>query len=251
MQNKNAIIEVCVDSIDSSLIAQSAGAYRVELCNNLSEGGTTPSFAQIEIARKLLTIQLYILIRPRGGDFLYNDIEFETIKSDIHLCGKIGCNGVVIGMLNEDGAIDYNRCRELVRVAHNYSMGVTFHRAFDRSADLFQSLEDIIDLGCERILTSGGRNTAVEGISIIKHLVEKADGRIHIMPGSGIAPENVSGLMKETKAREVHGTFRSLYHSHMKYKNTDLKNIEEEYSIWLADAQKIKQTIQIINKITV
>jgi copper homeostasis protein len=208
------------------------------------EGGTTPSFALIEMARKHLTIKLYVLIRPRGGDFFYNDLEFEMMKSDIEQCGKIGCDGVVIGMLNNDGTIDMARSRELIELAKRYSMGITFHRAFDRCVDLFQGLEDVINLGCERILTSGGKNTAIEGSEIIAQLIEKANGRITIMPGAGLTPENAAQLIEKTVATEIHGTFRSQYPSQMAYKNTALSNSEQEYSIWLADAGKIKKIIQ-------
>ncbi|MDR1950760.1 MAG: copper homeostasis protein CutC [Bacteroidales bacterium] len=245
---KKPIIEICVDSLDSSLVAQNAGAYRVELCANLLEGGTTPSFALIETARKLLTkTKLYVLVRPRGGDFLYNDLEFEILKSDIHHCGKIGCDGVVIGLLNSNGTIDMTRNLELVKIAKRYSMGVTFHRAFDRCVDLFQGLEDVINLGCERILTSGGKNTAIEGAEVIAQLIEKANGRIIIMPGAGLTPENVSELIEKTRTTEIHGTFRSQYPSKMNYKNPvfalsgSVPTLLDEYSIWLADAEKIKK----------
>ncbi|MDR1951274.1 MAG: copper homeostasis protein CutC [Bacteroidales bacterium] len=251
---KNPILEICVDTINSALIAQSAGAHRVELCTNLLEGGTTPSFALIEMARKQLTkTKLYVLIRPRGGDFWYNDLEFEIMKSDIHQCGKIGCDGVVVGMLNGDGTIDMTRNLELIDLAKRYSMGVTFHRAFDRCADLFQGLEDVINLGCERILTSGGKNTAIEGVSTLTQLIEKANHRICIMPGAGITPENAAELIEKTGATEIHGTFRSRYPSEMKYKNPAFVSagtstgsasaLTDEYSIWLADAQKIKQIL--------
>jgi copper homeostasis protein len=238
-------VEVCVDSPDSALAAQSAGACRVEYCTNLPEGGTTPSLAQIEIARKLLQIKLYVLIRPRGGDFLYNDVEFEIMKSDIHHCGKAGCDGVVIGILHADGSIDKVRCKELIDIAHSYSMGVTFHRAFDRCRNLFEGMEDIIDIGCERILTSGGKNTAPEGASIIRQLIQQADNRIIIMPGSGITPENAADIIKNTGATELHGTFKSHYPSKMRYKNTDLLHQEQEYGIALADFGKIKKVVSL------
>jgi copper homeostasis protein len=238
---KIPIVEVCVDSINSALIAQTSGAYRVELCNNLPEGGTTPSFALIEMVRKQLTkTKLYVLIRPRGGDFLYNDLEFEIMKSDIHQCGKMGCDGVVIGLLNSDGTIDMERNSELINIAKRYSMGVTFHRAFDCCVDVLQGLEDVISLGCERILTSGGKNTAIEGAEIIAQLIKKANGRIIIMPGAGLTPENVENLINKTKATEIHGTFRNQYPSQMMYKKTGLSNLEQDH-IWLANAQKIKQ----------
>jgi len=234
------IIEVCVDSLASAIIAQAAGAHRVEFCTNLPEGGTTPSSGQIEWARKFVSIQLYVLIRPRGGDFLYDDTEFEIMRSDIRFCGEKGCDGVVIGMLSSDGSVDEERVRELIRIARRYSMGVTFHRAFDRSKDLFQAMETIIDLGCERILTSGGCDTAIEGTEILGQLIEKAGNRISIMPGSGITPENAGDLIQKTGLTELHGTFRSYYPSPMQYQNTRLNHPKEEYGLWLTDKEKIK-----------
>lgn len=244
MEKNKRLLEVCADSVSNALVAQSAGAQRIEFCANLPEGGTTPSPAQIEIARQRLHIKLYVLIRPRGGDFLYNDTEFEIMKSDIHFCGKTGCDGVVIGMLHPDGTIDKERNSELIRIARQYAMGITFHRAFDRSNDLFQALETIIELGCERILTSGGRNTAVEGAETIQKLVEQAGERIVIMPGSGITPENVAELFRQTHFKEVHGTFRSRVPSAMHYRNTYLSRQEEEYECLLTDAEKIKKILQ-------
>lgn len=241
MKENKWLLEVCADSVSNALVAQSAGADRIEFCANLPEGGTTPSPAQIEIARQRLHIKLYVLIRPRGGDFLYNDTEFEIMKSDIHFCGKTGCDGVVIGMLHPDGTIDKERNGELMRIARQYAMGVTFHRAFDRSRNLFQALETIIELGCERILTSGGRNTAIEGAEIIRKLVEQAGERIIIMPGSGITPENVVELFRQTNLKELHGTFRSRFPSAMQYRNAYLNRPEEEYELLLTDEEKIKK----------
>lgn len=248
MKENQVTLEVCADSVDSALIAQTAGAGRIEFCNNLKEGGTTPSFAQIEAARRLLDIKLYVLIRPRGGDFLYNDLEFEIMKSEIHFCGKTGCDGVVIGILLPDGEIDTKRCAELVRIAKTYSMGVTFHRAFDRCKDFIKGMEDILALGCERILTSGGKDSAWEGKEIIKELVEKSEQRIGIMAGAGITPENIEKLIKYTKVPEIHGTFRSRYSGEMIYRNVSLGNQEDEYTILLADVNKIRKVKQIIER---
>ena len=244
MKKNKKILEVCVDSVGNALTAQSAGAYRVEFCANLPEGGTTPSPAQIEIARKQLQIKLYVIIRPRGGDFFYNETEFEIMKSDIHFCGKTGCDGVVIGMLHLDGTIDKERNGELVRIAQQYGMGVTFHRAFDRSADLFEAMETVIELGCERILSSGGYDTAIEGADVIRRLIEKAGERIIIMPGAGITPENACGLIQATGAKELHGTFRSRFPSPMQYRNEKLRRPDEEYELLLTDAEKIKSILQ-------
>lgn len=246
MKNRKEIyLEVCADSVAAAFIAQNAGACRIELCDNLIEGGTTPSYGTIEQARKLLNIKLYVLIRPRGGDFLYDDLEFETMKSDMELCGKLGCDGVVIGLLLPDGTIDRVRCQELIIIAHQYNMGVTFHRAFDRCNNFFDAMETIIDLDCERILTSGGKNTALEGAEIIAQLIEAANKRISIMPGAGITPENIVELARKTNAKEFHGTFRSQYPSKMEYRNDSLGDFDQEYKRWKVDEEKIKE-IQLI-----
>jgi len=244
MEKNKQVLEVCVDSVYNALTAQVGGAHRIEFCANLSEGGTTPSFAQIETAREHLYIQMYVIIRPRGGDFLYDEREFEIMKSDIRFCGRTGCNGVVIGMLHPDGTIDKERTGELVRTAHRYSMGVTFHRAFDRCADLFQAMETVIELGCERILTSGGYDTAIEGAEVIRKLIEKAGERIVIMPGSGITPENAGDLIQKTGAKELHGTFRTRFPSAMRYRNEKLSRQDEEYELLLSDVGKIERIIK-------
>jgi copper homeostasis protein len=238
-------LEVCSDSIVSAQIAQLSGAYRIELCTNLPEGGTTPSAGLIKKVRECLNIKVYVLIRPRGGDFFYNDTEFEMMQSDIEYCGECGCDGVVIGMLNADGTVDTERCRQLVETALKYNMGVTFHRAFDRSNDLFQALEDVIEIGCERILTSGGYENAIEGKDVVRQLIEKADNRIIIMPGAGITPENAQALIEYTGLQELHGTFRSIAPSPMVYRNEKLAHPEQEYFTWVADAEKIKKIIQL------
>jgi copper homeostasis protein len=243
-------VEVCADSVDSALIAQAAGAERIEFCNSLAEGGITPSGAQIAAVRQLLTIKLYVLIRPRGGDFLYNTREVDIMLADIRACGEAGCNGVVIGLLNADGSIDTARCTRLVDAARAYGMGLTFHRAFDRCRDLREGLEAVVSLGCERILTSGGRTTAEEGATVIRELVQQAAGRISIMPGAGITPENAEALLRTTGAKELHGTFSSCYPSGMRYRNTGLPHQEEEYSRRRADGQKIQAVIQLANNFT-
>lgn len=246
MDNKIKL-EVCVDSIESAAIAQKAGAYRLELCDSLIEGGITPSYAKIKYIRYFKDIRLNVLIRPRGGDFLYTDQEFAVMKEDIHMCGELKCDGVVIGMLNADGTIDKKRNKELIDLARKYSMTVTFHRAFDRSKDLLQSLEDIIELKCDRILTSGGYVSAIEGTSMIRELIRQANNRIIIMPGAGITPDNVGELMENTNFQEVHGTFRSLYESSMQYRTTHLGNAREEYTYQQADFNKIKTILSILN----
>jgi len=202
------------------------------------------------MARKLLNIKLYVLIRPREGDFLYSDIEFEIIKADVQYCIDAGCDGVVIGILNADGSIDKPRCSQLVQLAKKGGLGITFHRAFDMCNDMDQALEDIIELGCHRILTSGGKNTAPEGASVIAHLIEKATGRILIMPGSGVNEGTVADLVHITKATEIHSSARSILKSKMQYHNDHLNlsnNSINALSIMLTDVQKVKDIIRLAN----
>ncbi len=170
-------LEVIAFTIESCIIAQSSGAHRIELCDNPADGGTTPSYGFIQWARKKTSLELYPIIRPRGGNFLYSDDEFEIMKQDVLVCKKLGCDGVVAGILKQDGHVNVERMTHLAELS--YPMGVTFHRAFDRTADPFRAMEDIIEAGCERILTSGQRPNAMEGIELISELVKKSAGRIH------------------------------------------------------------------------
>jgi copper homeostasis protein len=198
------ILEICANSVDSAVAAQEGGADRVELCDNLLEGGTTPSYATLAKTRELLDIALYALIRPRGGDFLYDPLEFELMSQDIALCKRLGYDGVVIGLLEADGQVDKKRTRWLVELA--WPMGVTFHRAFDDSPDPVAALEDIMEVGCERILTSGQCPTAPEGAELLSRLVRQAGDRLAIMAGSGIRPDNIAALVRQTRGNEFHST---------------------------------------------
>ena len=245
------MLEVCANSLTSALAAQEGGAIRVELCDNLDEGGTTPSYGQILIARKLLHIKLYALIRPRGGDFLYTDLEYEIMQADIRYCIDAGCDGIVIGILKGDGSVDKERCVEMVRTARQWGLGVTFHRAFDMCADMNQALEDIIEIGCERILTSGGKSSAIEGANTIRHLIERAAGRITIMPGGGINPNNVADLVHYTESKEVHSSARLKIKSTMKYHNDHIimgVSNNDEYSYQVTDVELVKNIIREANK---
>ncbi|WP_256006380.1 copper homeostasis protein CutC [Pedobacter deserti] len=238
-------MEVCANSLRSALEAQQGGAVRVELCDNLPEGGTTPSYAQIKLARQLLNIQVYPIIRPRGGDFLYTDLEFEIMKEDILQCKALGCDGVVIGILHTDGTVDKARCAELIGLAG--SMGVTFHRAFDMTRDLFEAMDDIIELGCERILTSGGKASAVEGADTISELVRLSAGRISIMPGAGVNTTNIAGLIQRTGALEFHASARRLQPGGMLFRNEGLCMGAEtdEFSYHLTDSQLVSELIRL------
>ena len=199
-------LEVIAFDTASCRIAQEAGADRIELCANPLEGGTTPSHGMIRKARTIATIQLFPIIRPRGGDFVYTDDEFDVMKQDVLYCKEVGCDGVVIGLLKKDGTVDVERTSQLVQLA--YPLGVTFHRAIDHSVNMEEALEAIISCGCERILTSGGKPTAPEGAEKIAQLIKLADGRIDIMPGSGIRSGNIVELAKATGARVFHSSAR-------------------------------------------
>jgi copper homeostasis protein len=232
-------LEVIGFTIESCLIAQAAGAHRIELCDNPSEGGTTPSYGFIKTARENLSIELYPIIRPRGGDFLYSEIEFELMKADIQICKNLGCDGVVIGMLNSDGTVDKQRCKQLVDIAQ--PMGVSFHRAFDRTKDPFKALEDIISIGCERILTSGQKSVATDGVALLNELVKQANGRIIIMPGSGVRSDNIENLVKKTNATEFHTSARTYAESKMEFIN---ESMDEQLTSVTTLSNEIKTIIQ-------
>lgn len=210
-------LEVIGFDISGCMAAQESGANRIELCDNPSDGGTTPSFGLIRAARKKLSIELYPIIRPRGGDFLYSEAEFQIMLDDIRICKELGCDGIVMGILNADGSIDTCRCKQITDLA--YPLGVTFHRAFDRVNDARKALEDIIEIGCERILTSGLKPTAMEGADTIARLIKQADDRIIIMPGSGVRSDNIKALAEKTGAIEFHSSARIFTNSIMKFSN--------------------------------
>jgi copper homeostasis protein len=194
--------EICIDSISGILAARSAGAHRVELCANLLEGGITPSRGMIRQARKVEGIKLHVIIRPRGGDFLYDDDEFSIQEADIDAAKEEGADGVVIGLLQADGTIDAERTRALVARAR--PLAATFHRAFDMTPDPFAALDTLIALGVERVLTSGQEATVLEGLPLITELVRRAGEKIIIMPGGGITARNVQRIVSEAHPREIH-----------------------------------------------
>jgi copper homeostasis protein len=195
-------IEICVDSLASAVAAEQGGAQRVELCADLSRGGVTPSAGLIESVRAMISIGLHIMIRPRGGDFCYTDEEFDAMRRDILFAKQLSADGVVLGILTPAGEIDVDHTRELVELAR--PLNVTFHRAFDVSADLSRALEDICKTGANRILTSGGARTACEGVSTLAALVQAAKGRISIMACGGIRANNAPRIIEQTGVREIH-----------------------------------------------
>ena len=240
-------MEVCANSVTSAIEAQLGGAKRVELCASLTEGGTTPSYSEIVMSKKMLDIEVYPIIRPRGGDFLYSALEFELMKEDVRLCKSLGCEGISTGILTSDGKVDKIRCAELFELAS--PMKVTFHRAFDMTDNLQEALEDIIALGAVRILTSGGKSSALEGAAVLSKLIEQADGRISIMPGAGVNINNLAEIISITGAKEFHASARLVVSSDMTYRN-DALNMgadADEYSTTLTNAGLVKKLLELAN----
>jgi copper homeostasis protein len=215
--SKDLVFEICLDSIESGVAAQEGGAHRVELCSALLEGGLTPTYGMLELARERLAIPIMAMVRPRGGDFCYSDAEFEVMKRDLAVIKQLGAHGAVFGLLNPDGTIDEPRTSELVRLARPLS--VTVHRAFDMTRDPFAALETLIALGVDRVLTSGQEPTVLEGVPLLRELVQRAAGRISIMPGGPVTARNLPQIVRETGAREFHfGCFEE-QESRMRYRN--------------------------------
>lgn len=236
-------LEVIGFDPESCLIAERHGADRIELCANPHEGGTTPSYGMIATARATVSIELFPIIRPRGGDFLYTELEFRTMLADIAVCRELGCDGVVVGMLRADGTVDIDRCSELVAAAG--LMQVTFHRAFDRVRDPMTALEDVIGLGCARILTSGLRPDAESGAPMLRRLVGAAGERITIMPGSGVRSTNIAALALGTGARAFHSSARASHPSRMQYSNPEMA---EDLSAIGIDAVEVSELRKALDR---
>ncbi len=232
------IIEIATSDFLTTRSAVEGGADRIELCANLGEGGTTASYGLIKKCRESFYLPIYPIIRPRGGDFFYTDEEFEIMLHDIRLCKELKCDGVVIGLLNTDGSIDLSRTARLVEAA--YPMGVTFHRAFDRCRDPFEALEQIIESGCERILTSGQQPVATSAIEMIASLNKAADDRIIIMPGSGVRKENIKQLAEQTGCREFHSSLRSQVQGKMEFIHPNFEGSAESYMNNAIDPSEVK-----------
>ncbi|HWX66380.1 MAG TPA: copper homeostasis protein CutC [Rhodanobacter sp.] len=237
------ILEIAANSVASALAAQEGGAGRVELCTALELGGLTPSHAQIALAREHLRIPLYVLIRPRAGDFFYSELECETMRRDIEACAALGCDGVVLGVLDADGSVDIARCRALIAAAGK--LGVTFHRAFDLSCNPAQALEDIIALGCERILTSGAQASALEGTELIRQLVELSAERIVVMPGAGVDAGNIGKLHEITGASEFHASAKRQHLSGMRWQPELLKDMQG--GELRSDVEQIRSIVAALN----
>jgi copper homeostasis protein len=243
-------VEVCAFSVESCLNAQQAGAFRVELCGGLYEGGTTPSYGLIERARAVLSLKLFVMIRPRGGDFCYNEEELAVMKADIKAAKALGADGVVFGILLPNGEVDVARTAELVALAQ--PMGVTFHRAFDVALEPFEALEAVIKTGAERILTSGQQNTALSGSDLIQQLIQKAVGRIEIMAGSGVNADNAL-LLAKTGIQALHLTGKATKAGAMQYQKQEVSMASvlpaSEYEIIYSDTLKIRAVIDAVNEV--
>lgn len=237
------ILEIVVYNVASALKAQEGGADRIELCDNPAEGGTTPSYGTIEVVRQHVSIDVYVMLRPRGGDFFYNSYEFHSMKRDLIQCQRLSVDGVVFGILNPDGTIDKKRCRELVDKAR--PLKVTCHRAFDMTRDPFEALEDCIEVGFDRILTSGRQAQALHGAPLIAELVDRAKGRIAIMPGSGVNEQTVEEIVRVSGASEIHFSATAFRDSGMQFRNTQIAGMgsEEgtEFKLRTVDPERIKK----------
>ncbi|MCW5850321.1 MAG: copper homeostasis protein CutC [Anaerolineae bacterium] len=243
-------IEVCVDSVESALGAQAGGADRVELCDNLMEGGTTPSAGTIAVARRVLQLGLQVMIRPRGGDFCYSDLEFESMQHDIEVAKSHGADGVVFGLLLPDGRVDVERTRRLVEQARPLS--VTFHRAFDVARDPFEALEALIQMGVDRILTTGQEPTVLEGLDLITELVRVAGDRVIILAGAG-SKRVMQKVVAQSGVREIHIVAPRAVDSPMTYRHDRVFMGGElrppEFTRTVTDPSRVRQFRQAVSGI--
>ena len=244
------IVEVCVDSVEGAEAAQQGGADRVELCAALLEGGLTPSAGTIARAVERLRIGIQVMVRPRGGDFLYSDAEFDVMARDVDAAKQAGAAGVVLGILDRDGVVDAERSWHLIARARPLS--VTFHRAFDMARDPFEALETLVDLGVDRILTSGQEASAWDGVDLLRDLVRTAAGRLVIMPGGGIHERNIGRLVDATGAQEVHVTGTRLVESAMTFRNPHCMMggslHPPEYEVRATDPERIQELVRLARR---
>lgn len=236
------VLEIAANSLGSALAAQEGGADRIELCADLGNGGTTPSYGTLAITRDRVRIPLYVLIRPHIGDFCYDAGEIEVMLRDIDMCAKVGCDGVVIGALDSEGDVDETVCRALMAAAG--SLGVTFHRAFDVARDQSRTLDTIIELGCERVLTSGGEANALAGADRIAGFVKQAGSRLHMMAGAGLDASNIREVARRSNAHEFHGSARGMRASLSRHRNGALPGLEADW--WQTDAGIVRAMVDAL-----
>jgi copper homeostasis protein len=243
-------VEIVVYNIESALRAQQGGADRIELCDNPGEGGTTPSFGTIEVVRQNFSMDLFVMIRPRGGDFHYSNYEFHAMKRDIWQCQRLSADGVVFGILNADGTIDKKRCKELIDRAR--PMKVTCHRAFDMASDPMEALEDCIEAGFDRILTAGQQAQAIKGAELIGKLFQQAKGRIAIMAGSGVNENTVEEIVRKSGVNEIHFSAMAAKESAMQFRNPQIAGMGSdegsEFKLRTVDPERVRKTREIAEK---
>lgn len=243
-------LEICCYSAESAILSEKAGADRIELCDNFSEGGTTPSYATVKYTVANVNLPIYVIIRPRGGDFLYTDVEFEIMKAEVSEMKALGVQGIVFGILKSSGEIDVERTKEIIELTA--PMDATFHRAFDMSKDHLKSLETLKELGISRVLTSGGKKTAFEGMELLTKLVEAAEDQIIVMPGSGINEKNIGEIIHRTGAKEFHASAKTFVKSGMDYVDPTIKmgksDSMDEYKKISVNSEQIKMMNKILKK---
>jgi copper homeostasis protein len=236
-----AVLEICVDSVESAIAAERGGARRIELCGDLFEGGITPSPGLLDLVRHRVGIDVFAMIRPRGGDFYYTDEEFAIMKADIEHVKELGADGVVLGILDADGYVDVERTRELVELAR--PLPVTFHRAVDMSVDFTDSLERIAQTGAQRVLTSGGKRRVVDSIADISDAIQRTRGRLTIMAGGGLNPENIRAVAQGTGATEYHASLNTAVPSPVRYRHDSLflgADLDREYMRYVVREEDVR-----------
>lgn len=243
------ILEVCVDSVASAIAAQRGGAHRIELCSSLLEGGLTPGPGLMAIVRARLHIDIFVMIRPRGGDFLYSDDEFEIMQRDIEEARRLGANGFVLGLLNPHGRVDVERTRRLVQQAN--PLPVTFHRAIDLTPDPLLVLEDVIATGAQRILTSGGAPNVQQGCATLQQLRQAASNRITIMAGGGLNRDNLRQVVEVSGVEELHGSFRRAKPAPVDFRKTGVSmgGADDEYVRNVTDEEEVHAVVELLDQI--
>lgn len=244
------ILEVCADSVQSAVAAQEGGADRIELCSGLVIGGLSPSPALFKQIRKYTDLKIRTLLRPRFGDFCYDDYEFQTLKEEVEMFRELGADGVVIGMLNPDGTLDMERMEVLVNAAGD--IGITLHRAFDVCRDPYEALEQCVSLGIDTILTSGQKSSAWEGRGLLAELAEQAAGRVEILAGAGVNPGVIEKLAGCTAVRAFHMSGKKVMDSRMEFRREGVPmGIPgfSEFEIWQTDREQVRRAVQVLQSL--
>jgi copper homeostasis protein len=242
-------VEICVDSVESAMAAERGGAKRIELCADLLEGGTTPSSGLIAMVRRCIGIGMFVMIRPRGGDFSYTAHEFEVMQQDIRNARELGADGIILGVLDERAQVDVPRTRHLVELAN--PLPVTFHRAIDMTPDPKAALEDVVETGAARVLTSGGAAKVTEGISVVASMVQAARGRVQVMPGGGVTPETVVSVAEATGATEFHASLRTARPSPVEFHRGDVQMGEirdREYLRFVVEEENVRALVLALQR---